>query len=54
MCAEFVKTLIFQSDYTIASLMRIVDVKVLPPTDPNWAESAISTLKKRISVSIHS
>ncbi|CAH1406860.1 unnamed protein product [Nezara viridula] len=49
LCAEFAKTLIFQSDYTLASLMRIVDVKVLPPTNPTWAESEISTLKQKVS-----
>lgn len=49
LCAEFVKTLIFQSDYTLASLMRIVDVKVLPPTNPKWAESVISSLKKKVT-----
>ncbi|XP_014294805.1 fatty-acid amide hydrolase 2 [Halyomorpha halys] len=49
LCAEFAKTLICQSDHTLASLMRIVDVEVLPLTNPSWAESEINTLKKRVS-----
>ncbi|XP_014294804.1 fatty-acid amide hydrolase 2 [Halyomorpha halys] len=45
---ELPKTLLFQSNYTLPAIMRLVDLKILPPTKKKWAEKERDTLKKEV------
>ncbi|CAH1407241.1 unnamed protein product [Nezara viridula] len=46
--SELPKMLLFQSKHTLPAIMRLMDLNLLPPTDPIWAEKERDTLKKQI------
>lgn len=45
---ELPKMLLFQSKFTLPAIMRLIDLNVLPPTDPKWAEKERDNLRKEI------
>ena len=47
---EIPKLILGKCEYTFPAIMRLIDLKILPPTNAKWAENETNRLKNDLQV----